>query len=103
MINKMTIKCYGDPTAVKTLVVKTINDGEKELKFNNVETKNENGLVTITYLASEPIPVKPWHITDFLTKIKGIEKYIDIHFNTNKFFVVFTQEMIDRFNQQITA
>lgn len=103
MINKMTIKCYGQPTTIKTLVVKTIDNDEKELKFNNVETKDENGLMTITYLANEPIPIKPWHITEFLTKIEGIEKYVDIHFNTNKFFVVFTQEMIDRFNQQIIA
>ena len=79
-----------------------LTDNQKEhLVFDRVTQTRENGLVTLTFTANQPIPIKPWRISDFVTKIPGLEEFVDVYFTTDRFMVAFDKEMINRFNNNL--
>ncbi len=101
MITKLLIRCYGEPTPITELDV-LLTDGKKEhLVFDCVTQTRENGLTTLIFTVEQPIPVKPWKIADFTTKIPGLKNFVDVYFTTDRFMVAFDKEMIHRFNNKL--
>ena len=45
---------------------------------------------------------KPWRISTLVTNIPGVGRYDAINFTTERYFVVLTDEMIARLNQEIS-
>ena len=101
MITKLLIRCYGEPTPMTGLDVLLTDDQKKHLVFDRVTQTQENGLTTVVFTVDQPIPVKPWKIADFTTKIPGLEHFVDVYFTTDRFMVAFDQEMINRFNNKL--
>lgn len=101
MITKLLIRCYGEPTHVTELDVLLTDNQKEHLVFDRVTQTRENGLTTLTFTVEQPIPVKPWRIADFVTKIPGLEEFVDVYFTTNRFMVAFDKEMINRFNNNL--
>lgn len=101
MITKLLIRCYGEPTHVTELDVLLTDNQKEHLVFDRVTQTRENGLTTLTFTVEQPIPVKPWRIADFVTKIPGLGEFVDVYFTTNRFMVAFDKEMINRFNNNL--
>lgn len=101
MITKLLIRCYGEPTYVTELDVLLTDNQKEHLVFDRVTQTRENGLATLTFTANQPIPIKPWRISDFVTKIPGLEEFVDVYFTTDRFMVAFDKEMINRFNNNL--
>lgn len=101
MITKLLIRCYGKPTPITGLDVLLTDNQKEHLVFDRVTQTCENGLTTLTFTANQPIPVKPWRIADFATKIPGLEEFVDVYFTTDRFMVAFDKTMINRFNNKL--
>ena len=101
MITKLIIRCYGEPTPVTELDILLTDNQKEHLVFERVTQTRENGLTTLTFTTEQPIPVKPWKIADFATKIPGLDEFVDVYFTTDRFMVAFDKEMINRFNNNL--
>ena len=101
MLKKLTIKCYGNPKPSNSIQFMMDDHKVTTLKFDNVETSEKDGLYTLTYNTNAPLAFKPWHIMELVTSIPGVTSYFNISFNTERFFVVFTNETIERLNNEL--
>ena len=101
MITKLIIRCYGEPQP-PTCIDVLLTDGTKDqLIFDHVNKTRDGVLTTLTFIASQPIAVKPWRIAEFLTEIPGMHQFVDIYFTTDRFMVAFGDDMIHRFNNNM--
>ena len=102
MLTKMTIKCSGKyPEPSETVVFQMTDGTYREIKFDKVSVQTEN-VTKIEFKCETPVDFKPWRISTLVTSIPGVGRYDAINFTTERYFVVLTDEMIARLNQEIS-
>lgn len=102
MLTKMTIKCSGKyPEPSETVVFQMTDGTYRQIKFDKVSVCTEN-VTKIELECETPVDFKPWRIATLVTNIPGAERYDAINFTTERYFVILTDEMIARLNQEIS-
>lgn len=74
------------------------------IHFEQVDVaRSRVGALALTYQVPDCPDFKPWRIKSMELPIEAIEQYYDIYLTTDRFFVAFTNGMINRLNDDLKA
>lgn len=103
MLKSMIIQGKGNPTPTHTMTFEMTDGQLNVIEFDSVIITRKDDIVQLRYTLKQPVDFKPWRIASLLNDPKGLHTYTDIKFITDRFFVVFADNMIQEAQNRLAA